>query len=62
MTPLLEDLQYSPSCFSCAHWDSKDDAIGLCRLNAPVFSVGYDYGQWPVTVDSGWCSQHQRRL
>lgn len=62
MSPILEELEYSPSCKTCSHWDTADAIVGLCRLASPLFCSGYDYGQWPRTHEADWCGQHNRRL
>ncbi len=59
-------------CRYCLYWhsrlpaaiDPKDDSIGECRLNPPIYSqpadarrLGEKKGAWPETYGSDWCGQ-----
>ncbi len=59
-------------CRNCLYWHSrlpgrvepKDDTVGECRFNPPVFSpsdgarrANEKQGVWPETYGKDWCGQ-----
>lgn len=50
-------------CARCQWWDSRNDARGLCRREAPLPDPRSERGDayWPTTVDTDWCAQFSPR-
>lgn len=55
------------ACASCTFWESKDQAEGTCRRNAPqavVFEVEEGtvfHTLFPETAATDWCGEYKQR-
>jgi len=50
----------TPACRNCRFYSAPGNAIGKCRVKAPVaISFGLDQGksQWPNVEANDWCGE-----
>jgi len=54
------------SCSICRYWKANfagyqpiENAVGCCRIRAPLARSGFERCVFPETIGSGWCGEYR---